>query len=56
MQEIKAVKPGPKCECECETCEIGYHCSGSGCENPAWEEIDPKIRKSLSERQHERQP
>lgn len=54
-QEIKVVKPGPKCDCECEGCDIGYHCSGPGCENPTWGEVDPKFRKTPGEQAQERQ-
>ena len=56
MQEAKVVLPGPKCECECDYCDTGYHCGmRPACENPTWEEIDPKIRKLKSERESEYQ-
>jgi len=53
MNESNAVLPGPPCGCECDGCEIGYHCGVKPhCENPVWENVEPRLRKQESERDY----
>jgi hypothetical protein len=50
MEESKVVSPRNSCDCECDGCEIGYHCGRTGaCDNPTWGDIEPTIRKQESE-------
>lgn len=50
MEESKVLLQGPKCDCECAGCDIGYHCGRKNvCDHPTWRDVEPEIRKQESD-------